>query len=143
MTDDGKGRPGERLAKALGVVSIALGAPLVAAPGRVARFVGLDDTSTTRAVARGVGVRELAAAAAILPNSRPLPGVWSRVAGDGMDLALLGTALRSAADRRRLVAAVVAVAGIAAVDLAGALRLSRRGSRRRWPRTARSGSPPA
>ena len=126
MTEDGRGRPGERLAKALGVASVALGAPLVAAPGRVARLVGLDDTPTTRTVARGVGARELAAAAAILPRSRPLPGVWSRVAGDGMDLALLGTALRSAADRRRLTAAVAAVAGIAAVDLADALRLSRR-----------------
>lgn len=138
MTDDGKGRPGERLAKALGVVSIALGAPLVAVPGRVARFVGLDDTSATRAVARGVGLRELAAAAAILPGSRPLPGVWSRVAGDGMDLALLGTALRSAADRRRLTAAVAAVAGIAAVDLADALRLSRR---RHPTKVAQDGSP--
>src|ERR671917_1842052 len=96
MKDDGKGRPGERLAKALGLASVALGAPLVAAPGRVTRFVGLDDRPATRAVARGVGVRELAAAAAILPRSRPLPGVWSRVAGDGMDLALLLTALRSA-----------------------------------------------
>jgi uncharacterized membrane protein len=127
MSDDGKGRPGERLAKALGVASVVLGAPLVAAPGRVARFVGLDDTTTTRAVARGVGLRELAAAAAILPRSRPLPGVWGRVAGDGMDLALLATALRAAAaDRRRLAVATGAVAGIAALDAVGALRLSRR-----------------
>jgi uncharacterized membrane protein len=126
MNDDGEGRPGERLAKALGVASVALGAPLVAVPGRVARFVGLEDTATTRAVARGVGVREFAAAAAILPNSRPLPGVWARVAGDGMDLALLGVALRSAANRRRLAAATAAVAGIAALDAVGALRLGRR-----------------
>ncbi len=138
MSDDGKGRPGERLAKALGVASIALGAPLVAAPGRVARFVGLEDTATTRAVARGVGVRELAAAGAILPRSRPLPGVWSRVGGDGMDLALLVTALRVAAtNRRRLAIATGAVAGIAALDAVGALRLS---SRRRPSKVAEDGS---
>ena len=127
MSDDGKRRPGERLARALGVASIALGAPLVAVPGRAARFVGLTDTPTTRAVARGVGVRELAAAAAILPRSRPLPGVWARVGGDGMDLALLGLALRSAAaNRRRLATATAAVAGIAALDAVDALRLGRR-----------------
>jgi uncharacterized membrane protein len=88
-------------------------------------------------VARGVGVRELAAAAAILPRSRPLPGVWSRVAGDGMDLALLGVALRSAANRRRLAAATAAVAGIAALDAVGALRLGRR---RHPTKTAEDGS---
>jgi uncharacterized membrane protein len=127
MDDDGKGRPGERLARALGMASVALGAPLVAVPGRVARFVGAPDTTATRAVARGIGMRELAAAAAILPRSRPLPGVWARVGGDGVDLALLGVALRSAAaNRRRLAAATAAVAGIAALDAVGALRLGRR-----------------
>jgi uncharacterized membrane protein len=141
MNEDGKGRPGERLAKALGVASVALGTPLVAAPGRVTRFVGLTDMPATRAVTRGVGVRELAAAAAILPRSRPLSGVWSRVAGDGMDLALLGVALRAdrrlATDRRRLTAATAAVAGIAALDAVGALRLGRR---RQPTRTAEDGS---
>lgn len=141
MNDEGKGRPGERLAKALGVASVALGTPLVATPGRVTRFVGLADTPATRAVTRGLGVRELAAAAAILPRSRPLPGVWSRVAGDGMDLALLGVALRAdrrlAANRRRLTAATAVVAGIAALDAVGALRLGRR---RHPTRTAEDGS---
>jgi uncharacterized membrane protein len=150
MNDDGRSRPGERLARALGVASVALGAPLVAVPGRAARFVGLADTPTTRAVARGVGVRELAAAAAILPRSRPLSGVWARVGGDGLDLALLGVALRSAAahrrrlaaatasaNRRRLAAATAAVAGIAALDAVGALRLSRR---RQPSRVAEDGS---
>jgi uncharacterized membrane protein len=138
MSDNGRVRPGERLAKALGVASVALGAPLVAAPGRVARFAGIEDTPGTRAVARGVGVRELAAAAAILPRSRPLPGVWSRVAGDGMDLALLSMALRTAAaNRRRLAATTAVIAGIAALDAADALRLSRR---RRPSRVAADGS---
>lgn len=126
-TQDGStGRPGERLGKALGWTSFALGAPLVAVPGRVARAIGLADTPGTRALARGVGVRELAAGAGILRQSRPVPGLWSRVAGDGMDLALLGSALRSRSDRRRVGAAAAAVAGIAALDVLAATRLSRR-----------------
>ena len=83
------------LGRALGVASFALGAPLLAVPGRVVRALGLDDTPGTSAVARGVGVRELAAGAAILAQRRPVPGLWARVAGDGMDLALLANALRS------------------------------------------------
>jgi uncharacterized membrane protein len=83
------------LGRALGVASFALGAPLLAAPGRVVRALGLDDAPGTSALARGVGVRELAAGAGILAQRRPVPGLWARVAGDGMDLALLANALRS------------------------------------------------
>jgi uncharacterized membrane protein len=117
---------GEGLGKALGWASLALGAPLVAVPGRVARAIGLDDTPGTRALARGVGIRELAAGAGILRQSRPVPGLWARVAGDGMDLALLANGLRSRADRRRVGGALAAVAGIAALDAITATRLSRR-----------------
>jgi uncharacterized membrane protein len=83
------------LGRALGVASFALGAPLLAMPGRVLRVLGLDDTPGTSALARGVGVRELAAGAGILAQRRPVPGLWARVAGDGIDLALLANALRS------------------------------------------------
>jgi uncharacterized membrane protein len=83
------------LGRALGVASFALSAPLLAVPGRVVRALGLDDTPGTSALARGVGVRELAAGAGILAQRRPVPGLWARVAGDGMDLALLANALRS------------------------------------------------
>ena len=120
-------RRGEGLGKALGWASIALGAPLVAAPGRVARAIGLDDTPGTRAVARGVGVRELAAAAGILAQGRrPMAGLWSRVAGDGMDLALLAAGLRGRSNPRRLAVAGAAVAGIAALDVLAASRVTRR-----------------
>lgn len=126
-TKDGSpARPGERLGRALGVASFALGAPLLAVPGRVARAIGLEDTPGTRALVRGVGARELAAGAGILREARPVAGVWARVAGDGMDLTLLGLGMRSGSDRRRLTAAVAAVAGITALDALAAVRLSRR-----------------
>ncbi|HEV7656331.1 MAG TPA: SRPBCC family protein [Mycobacteriales bacterium] len=117
---------GAGLGKTLGWASFALGAPLLAVPGGVARAIGLDDTPGTRALARGVGARELAAGAGILAQSRPVPGLWARVAGDGMDLALLVSGLRSARDRRRLGVALGAVAGIAALDVLAATKLSRR-----------------
>ncbi|HST65421.1 MAG TPA: SRPBCC family protein [Mycobacteriales bacterium] len=121
------GESGAGLGKALGWASFALGAPLVAIPGRVARAVGLDDTPGTRWTARSVGVRELVAGAGILAQGRkPMPGVWSRVAGDGMDVALLISGLRSARDRRKVGAALAAVGGIAALDILAAARLSRR-----------------
>ena len=44
---------------------------------------------------RAVGVRELVAGVGIFSDRRPAQWVWARVAGDTMDLALLGSALRS------------------------------------------------
>jgi uncharacterized membrane protein len=123
--------------RALGVASLALGAPLLAVPGRVARALGLDDTPGTRALARGVGVRELVAGAGILALGRPMPALWARVAGDGMDLALLSTGLRSRSNRRRLAAALAAVAGIATVDVLAAVRAT---TRRDPTRTVQGGA---
>lgn len=121
-------RRGGRLGPALGWASFALGAPLVALPGRVARAIGFDDTPGTRALARGVGLRELAAGAGILAQPRrPISGLWARVAGDGMDLVVLATGLRGRANPRRVaVATAAAVAGIAALDVVAAARATRR-----------------
>lgn len=118
---------GAGLGKALGVASFALGAPLVAIPGRMAKLIGLEDTPGTRALTRAVGVRELSAGAGILAQpQKPVPGMWSRVAGDGMDAALLLSGLRSARDRRRVVVALAAATGIAALDVFTTAKLSRR-----------------
>ena len=128
--DDGQvtGRPpGQRLGKALGVASFALGLPQVAVPGRFAALVGVDPTPGTRALVRGVGVREIAAGSGILAGSRPRAGLWARVAGDAMDLALLTNAVRSRSRRGRVAAATGAAVGITLLDLVAAARLSRRG----------------
>jgi uncharacterized membrane protein len=146
MTSANGGRPGERAGKALAAASVALGVPQLAAPGAFARAIGLTDTAGTRALIRAVGARELAAAAGILAQRRPVAGLWGRVGGDLMDLALLGNALRSGSDqrrggrfiigrrrggrsrsdRRRVGIAAAAVGGIAALDLFAAVRSSRR-----------------
>ena len=120
------GPPRDNVAKGLGAFSFALGLPQVLAPGRVNRLIGLRDDATTRMWMRAVGMRELVAGAGIFSRRHPAQWLWARVAGDTMDLALLGTALhgRSEAPNRTL-AATGAVAGAFAADLADGLRLTR------------------
>jgi uncharacterized membrane protein len=111
----------DALARGLGLASLALGVPQVAAPDRFAEAVGATPSAATRDLTRGIGLRELSAAAGLLTRGASPTWLWSRVAGDVMDLVLLGRALRSGA-RGRTVAAAVAVAGITALDLTAARR---------------------
>ncbi|HWI08384.1 MAG TPA: SRPBCC family protein, partial [Solirubrobacteraceae bacterium] len=120
------GPPRDNVAKGLGAFSFALGLPQVLAPGRVNRLIGLRDDATTRMWMRAVGMRELVAGMGIFSRRHPTEWLWARVAGDTMDLALLGSALRakSSAPTRTLFAAG-AVAGAFAADLADSVRLTR------------------
>jgi uncharacterized membrane protein len=114
----------DALARGLGVVSLALGVPTVAAPDRVAEAVGASPRGDSRDVTLGVGLRELSAAAGLLLRGRRSAPVWlwSRVAGDVMDLVLLGRTLRSSSAPARTWAATAVVAGLAVVDLRAARR---------------------
>jgi uncharacterized membrane protein len=121
-----KGRD-ERLANFLGWFSIGLGVAQIVAPGSVARLIGVDDDGDSRRVMRTVGVREITAGVGILSRPRPAGWVWSRVAGDMMDLALLGKALGSDGnDRGRVAAATAAVLGVTALDVLCGTQLSQR-----------------
>jgi uncharacterized membrane protein len=113
----------DRLARGLGWASLGIGAPLLAAPRAVRRLAGVDDSATARTVVPLVGGRELLHGAVLLSTRRPGPWVWTRVAGDAMDLTALGRALAARRGERRRRAAVVtaAVAAIAAADLATAV----------------------
>jgi uncharacterized membrane protein len=120
------GPPRENLAKGMGIFSFALGIPQVLAPGRVNRMIGVRDDATTRMWMRVVGVREIAAGVGIFSQRRPTEWLWARVAGDTMDLVLLGSALRGKSRRPvRTLTATGAVAGAFAVDLIDGLKLSR------------------
>jgi uncharacterized membrane protein len=117
---------------ALGWFSLGLGAAQLAAPGSLNRLIGMEDTARTRGLMQAIGVRELAAGTGILSRPRPAGWVWARVAGDAMDLTLLGAALGDRRNtQRRVAAAAAAVAGICALDLYTSLRLSRGSSGRR------------
>jgi uncharacterized membrane protein len=114
------------LSGGLGWFSLGLGAAQVAAPGFVNRLIGVDDSARDRALMRAVGVRELAAGTGILSRPRPVGWLWARVAGDAIDLTLLGATLGSRRNAQgRVVAATAAVAGITLLDLYTSMRLSR------------------
>ena len=53
----------ERLTRTLGWLSLGLGLTQIAAPDKVARFVGVDDTGDSVAMMRAVGPREIATGA--------------------------------------------------------------------------------
>jgi uncharacterized membrane protein len=115
----------KKIATGLGWFSIGLGVAELVAPDSVARLVGVKPNSTTRTLLRVAGARELAAGLGILSNERPTGWVWSRVAGDVMDLSLIGTAMsKDDTDRSRLNAAAAAVIGVTALDIVAGNGLS-------------------
>jgi uncharacterized membrane protein len=116
----------ERRARALGLFSIGLGLTQLVAPRAVAALIGMREGARSRRALRLIAVRELVAGVGLLAQPRSAGWVWSRVAGDAIDLALLGHLLRRGeAARGRLLASTAAVAGIAALDAVSAARLSR------------------
>lgn len=97
----------------LGLFSLALGLAEIVAPRRVARMVGMRDN--TAPTLRACGVREVVAGIGLLSAPRAPAWRWFRVAGDLMDLALLGSAAK---DRVKATRTAMAVLGVTAVDLA-------------------------
>jgi uncharacterized membrane protein len=117
-----------RLTRVLGWASLGLGVAQMAAPGAVRRLSGVDDSATSRVMVPAVGARELVHAAGLLSGRRPALWAWTRVAGDAVDLGSLAVARanRGGERRRRVTAVTVAVAGIAALDVAAAVWATRR-----------------
>ncbi|SBT44115.1 Uncharacterized membrane protein [Micromonospora narathiwatensis] len=120
-------RVSEGLSRLLGWFSLGLGVTALAAGAQIGRLAGIDDSPAARAVLRAAGARELGHAATLLVPRRPGLGAWTRVAGDVMDLAATGQALRHrhGARRRRLTYLMAALAGITAVDLYVSARATR------------------
>jgi uncharacterized membrane protein len=110
------------LVKALAAASFSLGLSELLAPGKVAALAGVDETARSRVVIRALGARECGHGAALLAGSDRL--VWTRVAGDVLDTALLlaGVAARGPGRRRRGIITAAALSGIGALDLYTALR---------------------
>jgi hypothetical protein len=104
-------------ARALGWFSIALGAAELLMPRRVARLTGLRGSE---GLLMACGLREIATGVGILASRRdPSPWLRARVAGDAIDLALIGSRLhRGNPDVVRSALAFGAVASVTAVDVA-------------------------
>ena len=116
-------RETDRLARGLGLFSIALGVVELAAPHALARAVGLPDHAGT---IRAYGAREIATGIGLLAPNDPMPWMWGRVAGDALDAATLAPALSDGtANRERAGIALGAVAAITLLDAAVATTLSR------------------
>ena len=115
---------GRTMARALAWFSIGLGAFEIVGARPLARFLGVDDRHTKRI--RVYGVREVLTGISIMKQRTPALSMWSRVAGDAIDLASLGMAFRRDDPRPRAVALVaLAVVGAAALDITSAFQLTR------------------
>jgi hypothetical protein len=115
----------ERAATALAWLSIGLGAAELFAPRAVARLAGIRKPKGVSSTVRALGARKLANGAAILANPRQPAWLWSRVAGDGLDLWMMQRARqqRGVHDARFKVASA-AVMAVTAADMMVAQRLT-------------------
>ena len=119
LADDDRGTGGESLSDFLGFFSIGLGLAEVLAPTAMARLIGIKHPNDrNRTTLRLMGLREITSGIAILSNQQPKKAVMSRVAGDAIDLALLGATLaNSENDRGRTLFAAANVLAVTALDV--------------------------
>jgi hypothetical protein len=116
------------LARSLGWFGIVLGIAEVLMPRLTASLMGAD---RGRALLPALGAREIASGVGILAAARPTAGLWARVIGDAIDLGVLGRAYGDTRRKRgRVLAWIVAVALITALDVAAAGKFSAAGTRR-------------
>jgi uncharacterized membrane protein len=115
----------EKIARGLGWFSIGLGLAQIAAPRGLAKLIGVRGDYS--GLLRMLGAAGVASGIGILAGRRPNSNwMWSRVGGDAVDLALLGTAFRlKKSNRNKLAIATAAVAGVTALDAICSQRLSR------------------
>jgi uncharacterized membrane protein len=113
MAVDVRVRDKDPLAQFLGWFSLGLGTAQLAAPRALCRLVGASDEGLAPRVMRLMGARELTQGTGILARPRPTAWLWSRVAGDAIDLSLLGVV----AARNRRLRTGLAIANVLAVTV--------------------------
>lgn len=118
----------EQLARGLGWFSIGIGLAEVLAPRGIAKIAGVRGNHTV--LIRLFGLREIASGIGIFAQGRrPAAAVWSRVAGDALDLAALGAAFTSPRSRKGRVAFATAnILAVTAIDVLCAQQLSGKNS---------------
>ena len=114
-----------KVARALGWFSIGLGVAELAMPRQLCDWLGIEDREN---LLRVFGLREIGAGIMILAQSDRARGVWSRVAGDGLDLAALGVATTKSDRRGAVIASIATVAAITALDIFTAAKMTREGA---------------
>jgi len=117
----------DSLGRALGWFSLGLGLVEVLAPQRITQALGMPGQE---ALVRTYGVREIISGVLSLSTERTL-GLWSRVGGDGLDIATLLAALRDDNPKKQNVKTALAlVAGITLLDVMAAGGTTARHSRK-------------
>ena len=105
----------DQLVRGLGWFSIGLGLAELLAPRQLSRMCGLPCRPL---LMRALGLREIASGVGILTQSEPGPWLKARVAGDAMDLGLMGASLLAKdVQPGRVALAAGAVAGVTALDV--------------------------
>jgi hypothetical protein len=131
----------DRLARALGWFSIGLGIAELVGARHITRLLGIEGSE---GLIRAFGAREIGAGIVSLSVDKHV-GLWSRVAGDALDLAALAAARRPGNPKRHNVdSALAMVAGITLLDILAAqmATISRsRGNGKRRSYANRSGFP--
>jgi len=131
----------DALVRGIGLFSLGLGVAEIVAPGKIAKTFGLEGKEN---LLRAFGAREIASGIGTL-SSDPQPALWSRVAGDVLDMATLavGTKSQNQDAKRNAMLGIGAVAGIAALDAFAATLMGKRGGDRPPPAdySSRSGLP--
>jgi hypothetical protein len=109
-------RDKDPLAEFLGWFSIGLGTAQVVAPRTMCSLIGAGRDGVAPRTMRVFGVRELIQGTAILVRPRPTAWLWSRVAGDAIDLAMLSlVAVKN--DRLRTALAISSVVAVMVPDV--------------------------
>ena len=134
---EGNGVGAKRGGLGLGYFSIALGLLEVAAPGRLARWLGVDNRGARNTVF-AFGLRELLAGGALLRGPAVSTNVWNRVVGDVIDAGALGLAATRSNRKAAVALAGGVVAGAFVADLLTARALDER-TGRTFPRSQRPG----
>jgi hypothetical protein len=116
----------DRLGKMLGWFSLGLGLIELIAPHRITRALGMEGQE---ALVRAYGAREISSGMLSLSTEKNL-GLWSRVGGDGLDIATLLKARRDDNPKlQNVTTALALVAGITLLDIMAAQGTTARHSR--------------
>lgn len=120
----------QTLNRNLALFSLGLGLAELLAPRKIARLIGVsEDNGRTLQM---LGLREIASGLGIM-QGKPSYFLWARVAGDIMDLSLLGAAMKSPqSDKRRLNVAMAAVVGVTVLDVIASSLASRSHTEAGW-----------
>ena len=101
----------------LGLFSYGLGITQLLRPGSVNRFAGVPDFGLNHTMQQIIGVREIVSGTGILFGNNTSGWMWSRVAGDLMDLTILaGTLGTPIGIKKKLVPAILAISALTILD---------------------------